>query len=217
MKSIRYYIIAAAFAYAPLHAMEDQSINIVDYDLQKHGETVKNLFLEAFPDEDAPDTALIDPKAQPNINVSVLEINGKATAFTIYEKQTIPVSKTFRDIAQYQPSKTELKVMRVHYIGVDKEHRRIDKQTGKGFGKRILEHIKSKAEQSNSDIIALQAAYHSRPFYEKNGYTKTLPNSVSMDCMALPLNEDVGKILEAVRELRIKNVGKGILFTHDLI
>lgn len=214
MKNLLLYLLLAS---PSIRAMEDQSINIVDYDLQKHGETVKRLFLEAFPDEDAPDTVLIDPKSKPNMNVSVLEENGKAAAFTIYEKQTIATRRTFSDTPQYQPPKTDLNVMRVHYIGVDKQHRTIEKKTGKGFGKRILEHIKAKAQQAESDIIALQAAYHSRPFYEKNGYTKTVPNSVRMDCMALPLNEDVSKILEAVKQQRIKNVGKGILFTDDLI
>jgi hypothetical protein len=194
---------------ASMHAMEDNLTQIVDYNLEKHGPRLQQLFLKTFSDADEPDAALINPAAAPNSHVTVLERKSKPIGFAIWDNEKLPMHQAFADVYTDKSSNAMLNVLRLNHLVIQSRYRRTSKRAGKGFGTQLLAHIKKAALDNNDDIIAVSAAFKSPPFYEKNDFIKTIPQT-TINFMALPLNKDTRDLLHDVIQKRAENHRKRI-------
>lgn len=224
MKKLLLYLASIVFlTNASMHAMGDNDeakknddVRIVAYDIEKHGRAMQKLFWDTF---EYNDDALIYPANNPNMLIDIVVKNQVPLGFAIYEYETLSYRQTFSDLPQYQKSDTTLNVLRLHYLVIRKDHRTSPERRGSGLGSRLLCHLKKVACDKKQDVIALDAAYDSRPFYEKYGFIKTLPETIPNNCMALPLNETIDQIIRAVKNLRteFRQQGKGLRYQRYLV
>jgi len=181
------------------HQANNDDLTIVPYNVAVHGPIIQQIYVEAFSSEIP--QALKEPSVSSDDRIEVLMKKDQPLGFVMYEEQLLSLGQTFPDLPTYKDSSAKLNVLRVNYLAIAKKYRATKKKPGHGFGTRVLTHIKEKALSADQDIIALSATA-SKSFYEKNGYTKTVPKKIRPHYMALALNDDVKEIIEQVKEER---------------
>ncbi len=198
-------LLTLLLASASLHAMEHKDLTYIEYDpTQKYALKVQNIFSEAFGGADL-DPVFINTPTSLNAHITVLKENGKTVGFAIWEREILTKHQAFNDIYNPTHNRTHFNIVRILHIAIHKNHRHTDTRAGKGLCSSLLHYIREKANEYETDVISLHAAYGSRPFYEKNGFINTLPRQLSIDRMALPLNDTMKEILREVIAKREEN------------
>lgn len=213
MKLYNYLLFVLLSATTSLHAME--KVELMHYNPESHHNAVTAIFKEAFPRANM-DEVISAPWLNPSNNLIVAEYDSKPCGFVVYSHNSNYTSKAFSDVwwSPDQDEDTLLKICTIDRLAVSAAHKK------QGIGSFLMRYTEEQARTQGNHFMSLVSINNSKPFYEKQGFRKTMPNLI-INCMAKPLDkpgqDKMSRLLSNVIALRTQNQCEDFLPTQNTI